>query len=233
MKNLKFPITICLILMAYLGTNIYAQDIQSSRSVTPVQSMSPTPTDDCTANGENVTIVGFAHQQNSPESLGSFVNVDAKKWQEIGSKGVVANFEEQARDAWSVYLFDKSRDVYIQLDLHTKNISYAEKSWDNKRVQYQVLNASCKVNGRMACVVYYNNDGKTGVFREKCDKEWTELNIDGNKYNFQETGRDDWSVYLEDKSRNYKVALNLHTNKVMLGQIGEKLQYQYPIARAE
>lgn len=56
---------------------------------------------------------------------GAFVNRGNKNWVETGASNEVRfNFSEIARDDWSVYLKDHSRNVHIQLDLHTRKIMY-------------------------------------------------------------------------------------------------------------
>ncbi len=56
---------------------------------------------------------------------GAFVYKGGKRWVETGSRNEVRfNFSEMARDDWSVYLKDHSRNVHIQLDLHTRKIMY-------------------------------------------------------------------------------------------------------------
>lgn len=60
--------------------------------------------------------------------FGEYNQQAGKAWQELSlpSRKVVFNFQEQARDDWSVYLYDASRDVHIQLDLHTRKVMYSE-----------------------------------------------------------------------------------------------------------
>ena len=56
---------------------------------------------------------------------GAFVQKDGKNWVETGADNQTQfNFVERARDDWSVYLKDASRNVHIQLDLHTRKIMY-------------------------------------------------------------------------------------------------------------
>jgi len=230
MKNLKLSITLSFFFVAFLVTSTQAQEVLicglSTNILTHVD-----VSDDCITKGDNVTIVGFSHM-GSNDQLGVYVQVGAKKWQEIGKSGKPFNFRERARDEWSVYLLDKSRGVRIRLDLHTKKIYYKDANMQKEREQFAVMNASCKINGRLACVVDYTNNGQSGVFSQGRDGQWTETNISGTKYTFTETARDDWSIYLQDKSRGYAIQLDLHTGKVMLGKIGEKLQVQYTISGA-
>ena len=60
---------------------------------------------------------------------GAFVYKGNKRWVEKGSRNQNRfNFTEVARDDWSVYLKDSSRNAHIQLDLHTRKIMYNEGS---------------------------------------------------------------------------------------------------------
>jgi hypothetical protein len=80
--------------------------------VTPPPATSPT-----VADGRNVGL--------ALHSGGGFLHVGNGRWHEFDSTGrVTYYFQEQARDAWSVYLFDASRNVALQLDLHRKKILY-------------------------------------------------------------------------------------------------------------
>ncbi len=181
-------------------------------------------------NGENVTYVNFTQ---GGKEMGRFIQVGNTAWREIGNNGGLHKFTEYGRDEWSVYLKDASRNVYIQLDLHTNKIYYGEGSLTKKRALYDIANVSRKVNGRMVKTVTYTNDNRTGTFMVSGDKKWTETNIDNTKYYFTQTARDDWSVYLEDRSRKVALQLDLHTNEVKYGKIGEKLMPQYPITKVQ
>ncbi|MEP3045483.1 MAG: MliC family protein [Roseibium sp.] len=56
---------------------------------------------------------------------GSFTNVGNGQWHEADAQGRVNfNFREESRDEWSVYLFDASRNVALQLDLHRGQVLY-------------------------------------------------------------------------------------------------------------
>lgn len=56
---------------------------------------------------------------------GSFLVAGNGQWDEVDSQGQVTfSFQEQARDEWSVYLFDASRNVSLQLDLYRREILY-------------------------------------------------------------------------------------------------------------
>ena len=60
-----------------------------------------------------------------------------------------------------------------------------------------------------------------GSFRKQPGGGWVEMDSSGRTaFNFQETGRDDWSVYLNDASRDVQLQLDLHRRKVSYGTNG-------------
>ncbi|WP_424983863.1 MliC family protein [Maritalea sp. S77] len=74
-------------------------------------------------------------------ALGSFANAGNGQWHEIDMQGQVTfQFQEEYRDEWSVYLFDASRNVSIQIDLYRGQISYAVGS-DPKTDLYSITDA--------------------------------------------------------------------------------------------
>ena len=176
-------------------------------------------------NGKNVTIVAFG---SNKKPMGRFVQVGKKTWKEFGNKGNSFKFNEQSRDEWSVYLYDENRKVSIQLDLHTKKVYYKDPKLKKERAQYEIMSVSRKVNGMMVKKVTYKMGNSTGAFKNTAGKNWSELNKNGTS-TFVETGRDDWSVYLFDKSRNVNIQLDLHTEEVLYGQKGSKLKPLYKI----
>jgi hypothetical protein len=81
-------------------------------------------------NGRNVTVVV------APTAL--YVLVPFGRWIEEGDNGATNNFVEEKRDASSVYLFDASRNVRLQLDLAKKQIYYSEGK-SSKRPLYAIV----------------------------------------------------------------------------------------------
>ena len=90
-------------------------------------------------NGYNVQIVHYGQQG---QQQGSFVQTGPGQWQEqpTHAGGNAFAFEERQRDDWSVYLFDASRGVAIQLDLYTRIVYYSDAQ-SPRRELYQVLSA--------------------------------------------------------------------------------------------
>lgn len=160
-------------------------------------------------DGRNVTEVAFAH--------GRFTLGQMGQWDERGNDGSAFRFTEQNRDDWSVYLFDASRDVRLQLDLHTRKIMYADASDPRMRPLYDVTGASAVVNGRNVSRVW----APTSLFRMTGPGQWEERGNDGARFQFAEQNRDDWSVYLFDGSRGVSLQLDLHTRKIMYSDSGD------------
>ena len=187
-------------------------------------------------NGRNVTFVKFGN--NSSSFLGSYIQRGGnKQWVEEGRKQGVANFkfQETHRDDWSVYLVDRSRGVKIQLDLHTKKVMYSDKRNSKPRVLYNITERYAGANGwTVSEVKFGNNSNRTlGSYVQKNSKSWVEKNKTGRVvFNFRETGRDEWSVYLRDDSRGVNIQLDLHTKKVMYSDKRKRRQAIYKINHA-
>lgn len=174
-------------------------------------------------NGRNVNLVSFGRDG---KVLGTYRQISRTNWQEAGANGSKPfNFREVNRDDWSVYLTDDSRKVNIQIDLHTKKIMYSDAGKPTPRELYQVMDPNAKTTGWLASSVDFselNGSKALGSYSNVARGKWAELNAAGkNTFNFEEVGRDDWSVYLEDRSRNVSIQLDLHTRKVMYQTIGK------------
>lgn len=91
-------------------------------------------------SNSNHTVKGWnARVVNYPG--GFFQMAGNGRWLESNRDGR-HNFQEQNRDEWSVYLLDPSRGVTIQLDLHRKEIFYADRNNPNRRVLYRISSVS-------------------------------------------------------------------------------------------
>lgn len=165
--------------------------------------------------GEDVHHVDYGF---SDKHIGSFLQTGQKKWSERSEEQnkVIYNFSETNRDEWSVYLYDDSRKVSLQLDVWVNKIYYSAPNTP-RREQHQVLSALDRVTGWIAVVIEYGKPGaKAGSFVEVGPKKWSERSEKQNKiiFNFAETNRDEWSVYLYDDSRKASLQLDLWTSKV-------------------
>lgn len=170
-------------------------------------------------NGKNVNLIevnaGFYYR-----------HMGNKKWLETNKKTFKNknNFVETGRDDYSVYLYDKAREVKMQIDLHRNVMTYADRN-TKKRDQYTVVKAMEKVKGMEVIKVEY----ATGHFMLKEGKTWIEKNKESSD-TFTETGRDEWSVYLTNEQKDIQLDLNL--KKVMYNEKGKTLAPLYNITKA-
>ena len=174
-------------------------------------------------NGYNVWEVRF--------NGGLFRETGRGHWTEYGADGRVKfTFRETGRDEWSVYLNDPSRNVQLQIDIHRSWILLGDNGGP-KRDFYQITSAfrnegrmrspaptpRVETNGRNVSQVFFEH----GSFKKTGPRQWTELEEQGRAvFHFTETGRDEWSVYLDDRSRNVQIQLDLHRNWISYGQNG-------------
>ncbi len=179
----------------------------------------PAPPSSAKVKGRNVSRVMFHG--------GSFKQSGWREWQETGAQGRVRfNFTETARDEWSVYLFDRSRNVAVQLDLHRRKISVGNGN-QPKADFYNITSVAANPNlgsnqpqqptGITGYTVAHVIHPR-GTFTDSGNGSWDERNQRGQvTYRFQEQARDDWSVYLFDSSRNVALQLDLHRKKILIG----------------
>lgn len=166
-------------------------------------------------NGDSVRRVNFGFKE---KQIGSFIQTDKKEWSEYSEEKDknIFKFNEVNRDEWSVYLYDVSRSISIQLDLWKNKVYFNDKNTTCKEL-YQILSTSEKVTGWTAVTVDYGTLAeKAGSFVEVSRKKWSEVSEKQGKitFSFNETHRDEWSVYLHDISRDVFLQIDLWKNKV-------------------
>ena len=186
-------------------------------------------------NGYNVWEVRF--------NGGLFRETGRGHWTEYGADGRVKyTFSETGRDDWSVYLNDSSRNVQLQIDIHRKWIRLGDRGGP-KRDFYPITSAyrnegrmrpapptrSVETDGRNVQQVFFSG----GSFRKTGPGRWTEYNAQGRAmFNFTETGRDKWSVYLNDRSRHVRLQLDLYRKWVGYADNGGAMSALYQIQSA-
>jgi formylglycine-generating enzyme required for sulfatase activity len=89
-------------------------------------------------NGNNVTKVSFGFNGNL---LGAFEKVSNAEWREQGKNGTSFNFKETKKDEQSVYLFDRSRGVTIELAIKSKIVYYSDTKTP-RREQYSIMKST-------------------------------------------------------------------------------------------
>lgn len=170
-----------------------------------------------TVNGRNANRISFGHLNNTSTTLGHYRQIGLDTWEELNASNSVSfRFKETHRDDWSVYLHDASRNVYLQLDLHRKIIVYSHGN--TKFDLYSILSSASKINGWTANQASFASlEGRPlGQYLQTGKKTWTEFGKTGTvNFIFEEIHRDDWSIYLRDTSRNVRIQIDLHRQKII------------------
>lgn len=165
-----------------------------------------------TAIAQNST----AHNVRSVKhATGIFFQDSPTTWREDGAGQF--HFNEVDRTDRAVYLYDTSRRVYIILDLFQRKILFSYDTAQSVAL-YNIESDSPQINGRLAKLVHHMDaaGNVVGGFSQQQGKIWLEFGATRNvNFTLTETGRDDWSVYLQDSSRGVTIRLDLSARKVM------------------
>jgi len=170
-------------------------------------------------NGHTTNLVRF--------DGGSFERSHSGEWLEFATGNNEPRFRWRVtnRDEWSIYLRDDSRAMNMQIDMYRDRIGL---EWEGHPMQdqYLIIESDDRVNGRLVTQVRFSE----GYFRVGRNGQWREINADGVTTNrFRETGRDAWSVYLRDDSREMDMQIDVHRNWIRLAWPGHPMADQYPI----
>ena len=74
----------------------------------------------------------------------SFIGYNQDSWYELSDGQIINEFEKTHDDEWSVYLFDATRNKYLQIDLGRKMISYGD-AYQDKAVEHPIVLAQNSV----------------------------------------------------------------------------------------
>ena len=182
------------------------------------------------AGGWNVIRVGY--------DGGIFQQTAAGQWTEFVNDGRTFSFAELNRDDGSAYLYDASRDVRLQIDVDRQMILSAVRSEPLQNL-YQITDATAGavsgdqgafggINGHNLIHAFY--DG--GVFASADQGEWFEEVDDGRVFEFVEVQRDGWAVYLYDPSRDVRIQLDVHGQRILSAVGNEPWGVLYTMTRA-
>ena len=174
-------------------------------------------------NGYNTNFVRF--------NQGTFERTYNGDWLEYGNGSNDPRFRWRVtgRDDWSIYFRDDGRNMNMQIDMHRH---WIRLEWPGHPMadQYSITEANERVNGRLVTSVNHS----AGSFRMVSPGQWRELNVAGTAtYSFRETGRDQWSVYLIDDSRNMQMQIDTHRNWIRLAWSGHPMADQYQIIASQ
>jgi hypothetical protein len=186
-------------------------------------------------NGRNATFVSYG---SIDKELGFFIQGHGFTWREVGDNwNRRTDFNETGRDDWSIYLHDSSRNVSIQLDLYLKRIFRIDELGKRQELN-GVRETSSKVNGLLVSRVGYS-DGSGRVIGELDSQtrgQWVDRSLLNGKvkHRFREVNRDEWSVYLQEKSKNVAIQIDLYTRMVTSSQISGSDRHQiYRVEEAQ
>lgn len=169
---------------------------------------------------------------------GIFQRTSPDQWTEFHDSGATFTFEERNRDEWSVYMYDGSRNVWLQIDIHRNMISAG--TGDAERIDIYAITGSAAgavtgnplvdsgITGRN--VIRADYDG--GLFQSTNGMEWLEVTDDGRTFRFQERNRDDWSAYLYDASRDVRLQIDIHRQMITIADGNGPMRDLYAISSA-
>lgn len=203
-------------------------------------------------NGQNVARADFATGRFEQAEGRTWIEYDRNGRE-------VARFEEVARDGPSVILIDRGRRVSVSLNLARRMIllavggeafadqypitaSYARQVASQRtNVQPSRQNVTTQrrtvppppavsrqqgVTGRNVARVNFAQ----GYFEQGTGGSWIEYDSAGRPaFRFDEQNRDDWSVFLVDRSRDIRIQIDLHRRIIGFAPAGRPFGDLYPI----
>ena len=191
------------------------------------------------SNGYDTTFVTF--------DTGTLEQASSINWIEYAVDGITPRFTWQVenRDEWSIYLTDKSRGMYMQIDMYRMWVQLSWKGqpkYDFKKIisaQSKNPNISqsstiklgdvgeavksnvpkAKSNGYDTTFVKFD----TGTLEQSSSINWIEYAVDGitPRFTWQVENRDEWSIYLTDKSRGMYMQIDMYRMWVQLSWKGQ------------
>jgi hypothetical protein len=202
-------------------------------------------------HGRNVTQIIYS---NGSQALGRFEQTGVNQWIEYSDhNNSQFNFIERSRDDWSVYLFDASRDVAIQLDLHRKKVIYSQGNLaavDIYNISGSRNNAYVKnrndrhrhntpppaaVSLLRDSASYTLADNSIMVLERRGPSNWIEYSPQDNEiYQYNEVGRSGSSIYLFDAASNIQAEIHFKQNIVVFTRAeGPDPKYFYALRAPE
>lgn len=174
-------------------------------------------------------------------------------WYEAANtSGNSFDFVEVARDEWSVYLKDPSRDVRIQLDMWRGEILYASGNAE-MRPLYDIIGADTVSlveptplasradaggaafpdHSGYSVAQVIHSAGAFTLLETVRGRVWEERDQNGQlTAMYRELGQDDWSVYLYDPKSGRNTQLDLWQGKIYVTPAGGTKQTAFTIDTA-
>ncbi|PXF40380.1 hypothetical protein BWQ96_09911 [Gracilariopsis chorda] len=143
-------------------------------------------------------------------------------WVRENSEGqLVATYIECNRDEWSVYVEDE-HGTNQQLGTWTQKVHHTSHP---EKPLYNMTDAFAITGYGLTYATYETPEGGEGTFVKIWDeKEWQWARPDAMEVYLTETGRDQWSVYLEDGGL-ITIQIDYHTKEVTVTHSDYSAQY--------
>ena len=169
---------------------------------------------------------------------GIFQRTSPGRWTEFNDGGATFTFEERNRDAWSVYMYDADRNVWLQIDTDRNMISAG--TGDAPRIDiYGITDTTAgAVTGNPLVdsgitgpnLIRADYDG--GLFQYMNGVQWVEIGDNGGSFQFRETARRDWTIDLYDASRNVSLQIDIQRQMITIADENGIHLDLYPITSA-
>ncbi|MBE9029761.1 hypothetical protein IQ266_08480 [filamentous cyanobacterium LEGE 11480] len=195
----------------------------------------------CRTDGPSNACAQFAARQRSPIASNGVDGLNATRityrqgvfqarghgnWVRVSRNGKIrARLQEIKRDKRFVQLRNKSTQGRLELDLYRNQGVYVK---GRKIQRFQLISAKAQPTQKPTSTVVKGYTVKRvnhagGFFASRRNGNWVEINRPNRaRFNFKETHRDEWSVYLLDRSRNVRIQLDLHRKKVIYTARGKR-----------
>lgn len=187
---------------------------------------------------QQVKVVNGWNVVRATHDSGFFQRTSPGQWTEFHDSGASFTFEERNRDEWSVYMYDASRNVWLQIDLHRNMISAG--TGDEPRIDIYTITESTAgavtgnpladsgITGPNVIRADYNG----GLFQSTGNRDWLEVTDDGRTFRFREQNRDAWSVYLYDASRDVRLQIDIYRQMITIADGNGPMRDLYAITSA-
>lgn len=157
----------------------------------------------------------------------SLIGYNQDSWYELSDGQIINEFEKTHDDEWSVYLFDATRNKYLQIDLGRKMISYGD-AYQDKAVEHPIILAqnSVEVEGlRTALSVDLNlvnsENEKLEMRLQALEDKWRQRSADIEEFLQDHNHLHGHAAIEVEKQLDSRVSeLERHKSQALLRNIG-------------
>ena len=167
-------------------------------------------------NGYNTVRVTYDKPAGVTSKIGGFLQINATQWMEGNDDGRFY-YTETSRTGSSIFLFDNSRSVTIELDMINYRVNYSDLN--SSFYIYKISDPQPqKANGWVVNEVVRD----FATFLMTMPGEWVETSTDGTTHTYSEWGRSEGELYIWDTSRDLHMKIDLLSDKIYYS-VGSRL----------